>query len=114
MRLTKKMPQNEYDIELDKVRIREDVLMKLGQLEDIEEELGIDLITLLKVWDAVLQKEYLWTKYDNELDETNDIEIGDEMNGLLYIYFYWSGGKHLVLYLKDYGKTWALTKEELL
>lgn len=86
---------------------------KLGQLEDIEEELGIDLVTLLKVWNAVLQKEYLWTKYDNELDQTDDIEIGDDYNGLLYIYFYWYGGKHLTLYLKDYGKTWALTKEEL-
>lgn len=86
---------------------------KLHDLEDIEDELDIDLITLIKVWNAVLQKEFIWTKYDNELDETDDVVIGDEVNGLLYIYFYWCSGKHVALFLKDYGKTWALTKEEL-
>ena len=86
---------------------------KLGQLEDIEDELGIDLVTLLKVWNAVLQKEYLWTKYNNILDDTNDIEIGDDDNGLFFIYFYWDNGKHLTFCLNEYGKTWALTKEEL-
>ena len=30
-------------------KLRNDLLNKLGQLEDIEEELGIDLITLFKV-----------------------------------------------------------------
>ena len=88
--------------------------VKLGQLEDIEDELGIDLITLFKVWNAVLKQEYLWTKYNNELDATNDIEIGDEDNGLFFIYFYWENGKHLTFCLNEYGKTWALTKEELL
>lgn len=86
---------------------------KLKRIEKIEKELGIDLITLLKVWDAVLRKEYLWVKYDGELDRTDDVEIGDEMNGLLFIYFYWDNGKHLVFELSEYGKTWALTKEEL-
>ena len=86
---------------------------KLGQLENIEDELGIDLVTLLKVWNAVLQKEYLWTKYNNILDDTNDIEIGDDDNGLFFIYFYWDNGKHLTFCLNEYGKTWALTKEEL-
>ena len=76
-------------------------------------ELGIDLLTLLKVWEAVITKDYFWVKYNNELDKTDDIEIGDDENGLLFIYFYWSNGKHLVLYLKDYGKTYALTKREL-
>lgn len=92
--------------------IRKDLEL-LKQYKTIEEELGIDLITLIKVWNAVLQREYLWTKYNNELDETNDIEIGDDYNGLVFIYFYWDSGKHLTLYLKDYGKTWAFTKEEL-
>ncbi len=86
---------------------------KLGQLEDIEEELGIDLLTLLKVWEAVITRDYFWVKYNNELAKTDDIEIGDYKNGLLFIYFYWSNGKHLVLHLKDYGKTYALTKREL-
>lgn len=98
----------------DRYELIENAIDKLGQLEDIEEELGIDLITLIKVWNAVLQKKYLWTKYDNELDETDDVVIGDEMNGLFFIYFYWDNGKHLVFPLTDYGKTWALTREELL
>lgn len=87
---------------------------KLCQLENIEEELGIDLVTLFKVWNAVLKQEYLWTKYDNILGTTNDIEIGDDDNGLFFIYFYWDNGRHLTFELNEYGKTWALTKEELL
>lgn len=88
-------------------------IQKLGQYEDIEEELGIDLVTLIKVLDAVLRKEYLWTKYNDKLCATNDVFFGDEYNGVLFIYFYWNNGKHLTFELKDYGKTWALTKEEL-
>lgn len=78
---------------------------KLGQLEDIEEELGIDLITLFK---AV--KSGAWTKYDNEISKCDECEY--EMLDV-FIYFYWNDGKHLVFYLSEYGKSWALTKEEL-
>ena len=96
------------------VLISKNITNKLGQLEDIEEELGIDLLTLIKVLNAVLRKEYLWTKYNDKLCATDDVVFGDEYNGVLFIYFYWNNGKHLVFELKDYGKTWALTKEELL
>ena len=79
---------------------------KLGQLEDIEEELGIDLITLFKA----VEQQKIWTNFHNEIDCCDECEyrLGD-----IYIYFYWENGKHLVFDLKDYGKTWALTKEEL-
>lgn len=79
---------------------------KLHDIEDIEEELGVDLATLFKA----LKQQNVWTKYENEIDlcDTCEYMLLDD-----FIYFYWNSGKHLVFELKDYGKTWALTKEEL-
>ena len=90
----------------------ENCVQKLGQLEDIEEELGIDLITLFKAlnngvydllgnhWNVRLNKEegkwYLYTmliKYSHTQVE----EIYKDR-----------------LSFSTYGKTWALTKEELI
>lgn len=78
---------------------------KLGQLEDFEEEFGIDLIILLK---ALTQGIYWIGKEGKQ----SDIEIGD---GHLKIHFnngYMRDG-WAVVYFEDYGKTWALTAEEL-
>lgn len=87
---------------------------KLGQLEDIEEELGIDLITLFKAlnygiwcWNDKGHEEYFFekplalTKFvtENKYDEKET-----ETYRLVGVDYY---------ELKDYGKTWALTKEEL-
>lgn len=75
---------------------------KLGQLEDIEEELGIDLITLFT------NKEF-YCRHSNEIIKrdclgillpTKQIMLGDLWSFTSYD-------------LTDYGKTWALTKEEL-
>lgn len=90
---------------------------KLGKLEDIEEQLGVDLITLFKalnvrdgVW--VKDKEYglcnwsmgqLWFGYNSSKSESF---INPQ------IYFLKDGG-YSYFKLSDYGKTWALTKEEL-
>ncbi len=78
---------------------------KLGQLEDIEEELGIDLITLIK---CIKSEKGIWKK---DLD-------GNLFNArcMLTCYFgRWQVYDKGIIYdLKDYGKTWALTKEELL
>lgn len=97
-------------------------IQKLGQLEDIEEELGIDLITLFKAL-----KQNMWYKhYDKEYNETWIWDAHCYMKPLLNVYSktieikeyvdnaggYWYVDKDVV-YLKDYGKTWALTKEEL-
>ena len=84
---------------------------KLGKLEDIEEELGIDLEILYKA----LKSESIWVKKHigagkfrivevnirglNINKYTNEITIRDENNSL-----------HI---LNGYGKTWALTREEL-
>lgn len=93
-------------------RITDDMIFnKLGQLEDIEEELGIDLEILYKA----LKSESIWIQKHigggkfrivevnirglNINKYTNEITIRDENNSL-----------HI---LNSYGKTWALTREEL-
>lgn len=104
---------------------------KLGQLEDIEDELGIDLITLFKVlknnqfyvqngfcpaagehWD--LNKCY-------QLDYLDLVPEDEGIDEFIYgkwvlLYFEPEGeldGHDMCVRLEDYGKTWALTKEEL-
>ena len=106
MRLTIKT-ENNYDTE---TQLLTECVKKLGQLEDIEEELGIDLITLIKAL-----KNGIWWK---GITSFNTSGIFFEENPQLYI-----KNKLLIkitfmknqdyVYLKDYGKTWALTKEEL-
>ena len=86
---------------------------KLFQLEDIEEELGIDLITLFDIERQLNTKEKIWFKIEDEIEEN-----------LRFDSYYIIDLKHKAfvkieyepldyLYFKDYGKTWALTKEEL-
>lgn len=96
-----------YDIDMwrEDFKTIERDLDKLEQLEDIEKELGVSLIILFKAL-----KNGAWTKFDNEIDKCDECEY-EMLDG--FIYFYWNNGKHLVFYLSDYGKCWALTKEEL-
>ena len=86
---------------------------KLGALEDIEEELGIDLITLFNIDKQQNTKKEIWFKIEDEIEESFRFDsyyiidlkhkafVKIEYEPLDYLYF------------KDYGKTWALTKEEL-
>ena len=87
----------------------ENVIKKdLDQLEEyrkIEEEIGIDFITLSKI----LKQRFV---YDND-------QVKIELLGLhiksdeLYLYGFVEDTMHAVyLRLKDYGKTWTMTKEE--
>ena len=82
---------------------------KLGQIEDIEEELGIDLITLLKALKNGI--------YANDGDTWNGDELSVSFEHKC-LFFEWDNGEGIHhredFYFKDYGKTWALTKEELL
>ena len=86
---------------------------KLGQLEDIEEELGIDLITLFKALkngvyyfndQGQLIHEYVWW-ISNYLTVGTHNKIS---SSFMTVY------ENQILLFADYGKTWALTKEELL
>ncbi len=81
------------------------VCQKLGQLEDIEDELGIDLIILLKAVKDGVWVRHPYNSIDYEpfrIDYCSDYKTGEEE---MYI---------CGMEIKNYGKTWALTKEDLL
>ena len=93
------------------------IYKKLKILEDIEEELGIDLISLFKAL-----KYGIWTNQeqwygDEKQGKIRFFQVGLllEENAIGFIYnSMWKGEEVIrTLYFKDYGKTWALTKEEL-
>lgn len=77
----------------------------LNVLEDIEDELGVDLITLLKALkNGIHKKDYLDCCYDCKLRFMKDDWYLAQPFDENYSY---------IVKTKDYGKTWALTKEEL-
>ena len=83
------------------------VAEKLGQLEDIEEELGIDLITLFKALKkGIYIKKQSQTEYPLAL-------LRRHYSNHTTRYYVFDNGKEKEIKLKAYGKTWALTKEEL-
>ena len=88
----------------------DDLKYKLGKLEDVEEEIGIDLITLFKAL-----KEGIFVAYDSDFGMTNKPKIKitkDIATGICCRDKKWYIQEDETL-LKDYGKTWALTREEL-
>lgn len=102
-----------YREDLDQVFDKEQiVLTKLGQYEDIEEELGIDLITLFKAL-----KNGFWS-----IDEKKHIYKMKPTKGNGGAMSFYASYDCIIIenaydeqyfLLKDYGKTWALTKKEL-
>ncbi len=119
MRLTKKQrftPFSNYELnfELDNGKLsptgtQQDVINKLGQLEDIEEELGIDLITLFKALkNGIYAKVYIPMSFGaKEIKFLNVEKTG------LGLYKNFIRTNYGLYQLKDYGETWALTREEL-
>ena len=89
---------------------------KLGKLEDIEEEIGIDLITLFKtqMQDTIYYKGY---QFDYKIKECYVINVARVYRNRKPVYVLllnndkWICG--ISVYASDYGKTWALTKKEL-
>lgn len=81
------------------------IVNKLGQLEDIEEELGIDLITLFKA----LKYGVFVVESNERFIVDDEIERLDVSNGVFTTH-----NEYLELEFKDYGKTWALTTKELM
>lgn len=71
----------------------------LKEYKAIEDMLGIDLVTLYKVLEQGIYYKDMYYTGDDKLYITN---------GEIYNY-----ARDRWVYLKDYGKTWALTKEEL-
>ena len=113
--MSKRLTDNEFHTKENKERacyIQEPRLQaiyeKLFELEDIEEELGIDLITLFNASkNGAYVKE---TQYSRCVDYIDGASLGFGHNGF---YFYDAKNRLWNMFFKDYGKTWALTKEEL-
>lgn len=85
---------------------------KLGKLEDIEENIGISLITLSKAFKEGIF--ILDSKY-NMIRDCTDILLSIDWNNKCF-YIECTGdciNINQFYYFKDYGKTWAFTKEEL-
>ena len=108
MRLTEKINnQLVYDFEK-----QIEVFDKLGQLEDIEEELGIDLIILKNL---IFKGCYIRVKEKNNIKKVSFEHINIPHLQLLRYKSYklFNVSRYGNYYFQDYGKTWALTKGEL-
>lgn len=92
---------------------------KLADLEDIEDELNIELSVLFK---AI--KNGVWAKnmeqgihFISLIDWNCEVSKIDGKLKPLYSFNVWDGNEEdaddTIYFIKDYGKTWALTKEEL-
>ena len=100
--------------------LHEDIANKLGQLEDIEEKRGIDI----RVLDHALENGAYFKnpyhsgekiKYFNDLHSFIDLKNNRfDIRMILFVgvSVYSTGGA--LFPFSEYGKTWALTKEELL
>jgi len=76
---------------------------KLGQLEDIEEDLGIDLVKLLSAKSIfVVECDEIYESQTPFVDCVNKQILLAHYTTITEDYDF-----------KDYGKTWAFTKEEL-
>lgn len=96
-RLTEK--HNDYYI--SKATCTDDLKLKLGQYEDIEEELGIDLPTLFKA----LKHGIVVGNSKMRVSVKNcKLVYREEDNEYAFIYDYY------LIKLKDYGKYWWLEK----
>ena len=83
---------------------------KLGKLEDLEEEIGIDLITLFEAL-----KKGIFVAYDSSFGMANKPKIKiakDTATGICYRNKKWYIQEDETL-IKDYGKTWSLDKKIL-
>ena len=87
-----------------KTAIKGNAIDKLGQLEDIEDELGIGLSILFKAL-----KDGIWVKTKNGISKHHTIHLHKWQQLKLCLFYH----PYSHLSIKDYGKTWALTKEEL-
>ena len=85
---------------------------KLGKLEDLEEELGIDLIKTVELCKQVNNKKVVYTKENWGIVP---LKILDELELELFSHRLYvnARGMYVSLDLYEYKKTWALTKEEI-
>lgn len=111
MRLTKYEPSKNsmfpYKLRDEESSTELDATHKLGRLEDIEEELGIDLITLFNI---LRTGGHIWVKNRKGIHEWHVESLKQRgRDGQWYLTY----SNNVRVRLRDYGKKWALTKEEL-
>lgn len=82
----------------------EKLTTRIDELNKIQQEIGIDLITLFKVL-----KKGVYLKMYDEIKHYPLKLFGDDINYNLTTF----NGVQVHLKPEDYRKTWALTKEEL-
>ena len=113
-RLTEKT-KNGYRVKDNDCSIRFDVL-KLGKLEDLEDELGISLEVLFKAL-----KDGAYKKINNQIWKCYDLDIHYNISEQKYILNAYSienietfeASYETTIYIEDYGKNWSLTRKEL-
>ena len=84
---------------------------KLADLEDIEEELGIDLITFVKVFEQGIFVKNESTNNKIEYWSPFDVKVIKSTYQTDICYIRSKKNKYVGCF--NYGKTWALIKEEL-
>ena len=96
----------------EKYKVYEDNYYRLQEYKSLEKELGIDLATLVEA-----QQQGIWVK-----SKRNGIEYGKAVligNTSIHCSVYSTkyannrGRSYKTKNIKDYGRTWALTREEL-
>lgn len=119
-RLTKKVvicPESRKDGTIIKVEAivptyKGDIYKKLYELENIEEEFGIDIAKAVELCKQVNSKKVVYTKQKwgiEALKILDDLDV-ELFNHRLYVS---ARGMYVSLDLYEYGKDWALTIEEL-
>lgn len=104
-----------YREDLEQVCDREQiVLTELGLLEDIEDEIGMDLKIFHKLMNMLYcgKHNMLYVKDKDTIVQVSILEI-DYCKKKIIFYKDSSYNDDYVYGFAQYGKTWALTKEEL-
>ena len=103
------------DCDKGETKVVEELLNKLGQLEDIEDELGISLVIYHKLMEMLYcgEPNVLFVKDNDKIVQVGVLEI-DYCKKKIIFYKDTSYNDDYIYGFCQYGKTWALTKEELL
>lgn len=93
----------------------DNIIQKLGQLEDVEEELGIDLRVYHKLMGMLYcgEPNILYVKDKDAVIQVGILEI-DYCKKKIIFYKDKNYNDDYIYGFSQYSKTWALTKEELL
>ena len=113
-RLTRKRKDGQY---LKAIKSIDECVNKLGQLEDIEDEIGCDLSIVLKAlrngyYYKSIKGKILFSQNSGLVPYQNELELDHKVKLLSEAIL--KPKSCICVFVRDYGKTWALTKEELL